>query len=46
MYAHLAVVELLDDSLVLFVDVADADELGLTVSLEEALAEPLHHARR
>ncbi len=43
---HLAVVQLLDDSFVLFVDVADADELGLAVSLEEAFPEPLHHARR
>lgn len=43
--AHLAVVELLDDRFVLFVDVTYADELSLTVSLKEALSESLHHRR-
>lgn len=43
---HLAVVELLDDGLVLLVDVTHTDELGLAVSLEEALSESLHYSRR
>ena len=44
--AYLAVVEVLDDGLALLADVADADELGLAVALEEAPAQPLHHGRR
>lgn len=44
-HAHLAVVELLDDGFVLFVDVTYTDELCLTMSLKEALSESLHHRR-
>lgn len=40
---HLAVVELLDDGFALLADVADADELGLAVALEEPAAYPLNH---
>lgn len=40
---HLAVVELLDDGFALLADVADADELGLAVALEEPAAYPLDH---
>lgn len=41
---YLAVVELLDDSLVLLADVTDADELCLAVALEEAVADALDHS--
>lgn len=44
-HTHLAVVELLDDGFVLFVDVTYTDELGLAMSLKEALSESLHHCR-
>lgn len=40
---HLAVVELLNDSLVLLADVTHADELCFTVSLEKTLTESLDH---
>lgn len=40
---YLAVVELLNDGLVLLADVTHADELGFAVSLEETLTESLDH---
>lgn len=40
---YLAVVQLLDDVLVLLADVAHADELGFPVPCEEAGTEPLDY---